>query len=124
MTAISTNTGRCWLSGRGLRRKRTPSPARTTVVIAPRRVSPSRPLRKRARDAEALLSQVERGTDHALEGKLADPALYGPSRVAEAKAIQIRAGRDRPRGGGGGVGLDGGGGSFGGRERVTLPCPA
>ena len=47
------------------------------------------PLRKRAREAEVLLARLakERG---ALEGKLADPALYVPARVAEVTAAQTR----------------------------------
>jgi ATP-binding cassette subfamily F protein 3 len=47
------------------------------------------PLRKRAKDAEALLSKLaaERAR---IETKLADPALYVPARVAEVTAAQTR----------------------------------
>jgi ATP-binding cassette, subfamily F, member 3 len=47
------------------------------------------PLRRRARDAESLLSKLaaERA---ALEGKLADPACYAPHRVAEVTAANTR----------------------------------
>jgi ATP-binding cassette subfamily F protein 3 len=49
------------------------------------------PLRKQARDAEALIARL--GAERAkLEGKLADPAMYGPAKIAETKAIQIRLG--------------------------------
>jgi ATP-binding cassette subfamily F protein 3 len=49
------------------------------------------PLRKRARDAEALIAKLtaERAK---LEGKLADPAMYGPAKIEETKAMQIRLG--------------------------------
>jgi ATP-binding cassette subfamily F protein 3 len=49
------------------------------------------PLRKQARDAEALLAKLtaERAK---LEAKLADPAMYGPSKIEETKKIQIRLG--------------------------------
>jgi ATP-binding cassette subfamily F protein 3 len=47
------------------------------------------PLRKQARDAEALIGKLaaERAR---LEVKLADPAMYGASKIEETKAIQIR----------------------------------
>jgi ATP-binding cassette subfamily F protein 3 len=49
------------------------------------------PLRKQARDAEELLAKLtaERAK---LEAKLADPAMYGPSKIEETKKIQIRLG--------------------------------
>jgi ATP-binding cassette subfamily F protein 3 len=49
------------------------------------------PLRKQAREAEALLAKLtaERAK---LEAKLADPAMYGPAKIDETRTIQIRLG--------------------------------
>jgi ATP-binding cassette subfamily F protein 3 len=47
------------------------------------------PLRKQAKDAEALLAKLN--TERAkIEAKLADPALYAPGRVAEVTAANAR----------------------------------
>jgi ATP-binding cassette subfamily F protein 3 len=49
------------------------------------------PLRKQARDAEALLAKLTAERTK-LEAKLADPAMYGPAKIDETKKIQIRLG--------------------------------
>ena len=47
------------------------------------------PLRRRARDAEALIAKL--GTERAaLEKKLADPALYAPGRAGDVTAANTR----------------------------------
>jgi ATP-binding cassette subfamily F protein 3 len=47
------------------------------------------PLRRKARDAEALIVRL-RAEKEAIEKKLADPALYAPNRVAEVTAANTR----------------------------------
>ena len=68
-------------AGAGNRRDDRRERAEARVALAP--------LRRQARDAEALIAKL--GAERArLEGKLADPATYGASRIEETRGIQIR----------------------------------